>query len=76
MIILVLREDGGRLTAGKDLRVKRHRMFARTTVSMHFSKKTKDGNTSETDVWYTGIWEKRGANWLLVHEHLSGQISN
>ncbi len=26
---------------------------------------------TETQVRYTGIWEKRGANWLLVHEHLS-----
>jgi ketosteroid isomerase-like protein len=66
----------GKLTAGKDLRVKRHGMFAWTTVSMHFSEKTKDGNSSETDVRYTGIWEKRGANWLLVHEHLSAPTSN
>jgi ketosteroid isomerase-like protein len=65
----------GNLTAGKDLRVKRHGMFAWTKVSMRFSEKTKDGNTSETDVRYTGIWEKRGANWLLVHEHLSAPIS-
>jgi ketosteroid isomerase-like protein len=66
----------GKLTAGKDLRVERRGMFARTTVSMHFSEKTKDGNSSETDVRYKGIWEKRGANWLLVHEHLSAPISN
>jgi ketosteroid isomerase-like protein len=66
----------GKLTAGKDLRVKRHGMFAWTTVSMHFSEKTKNGKTSETDVRYTGIWEKRGANWLLVHEHLSAPTGN
>jgi ketosteroid isomerase-like protein len=65
----------GKLTADRDLRVKRHGMFA-ATVSMHFSEKTKDGNTPETDVRYTGIWEKRGANWLLVHEHLSAPMSN
>jgi hypothetical protein len=23
------------------------------------------------DLRYTGIWEKRGANWVLVHDHLS-----
>jgi hypothetical protein len=45
-------------------------MFAWTTVSLHFSEKTKDGNTSETDVRYTGIWEKGGAKSLLVREHL------
>jgi len=61
----------GSLTADKDLRVSRHGTLAWTTVSMHFSEKTKDGKAIETQVRYTGIWEKRGANWLLVHEHLS-----
>jgi ketosteroid isomerase-like protein len=61
----------GSLTAGRDLRVSRHGTVAWTTVSMHFSEKTKDGKSIESEVRYTGIWEKRGANWLLVHEHLS-----
>lgn len=61
----------GSLTAGKDLRVTRRGTLAWTTVSMHFSEKTKDGKATETQVRYTGIWEKRGKNWLLVHEHLS-----
>jgi hypothetical protein len=60
----------GKLTAGKYLRIKCHGMFAWTTVSTYFSEKTKDGNTSETDVLYTGIQENGGTNWLLVHEHL------
>jgi ketosteroid isomerase-like protein len=61
----------GSLTAGKDLKVTRRGNIAWTTVSMHFSEKTRDGKTTETQVRYTGIWEKHGANWLLVHEHLS-----
>ena len=61
----------GSLTPGKDLKVTRRGTLAWTTVSLHFSEKTKDGKTTETQVRYTGIWEKRGANWLLVHEHLS-----
>jgi ketosteroid isomerase-like protein len=64
----------GSLTAGKDLKVWRRGTVAWTTVSMHFSEKTKDGKTSETDVRYTGIWEKRGASWVLVHEHLSAPL--
>jgi ketosteroid isomerase-like protein len=51
-------------------------MFAWTTVSMHFSEKTKHSKTTEIDVRYTGIWEKRGATWHIVHEHLSAPISN
>jgi ketosteroid isomerase-like protein len=61
----------GTLSAGKDLRVVRRGMIAWTTVSMHLSEKTKDNKSTELDIRYTGIWEKRGANWLLVHEHLS-----
>lgn len=64
----------GSLTAGKDLRVTRRGTIAWTTVSMHFSEKTKDGKSTEAEVRYTGIWEKRGANWLLVHEHLSAPL--
>jgi ketosteroid isomerase-like protein len=67
--------ESERLTAGQDLKVTRRGMVAWTTVSMHFSKKTNDGRTVETDVRYTGIWEKRGKNWLLVHEHLSAPLA-
>jgi ketosteroid isomerase-like protein len=63
--------SSAKLTAGKDLKVTRRGTVAWTTVTMHLSLKTKDGKASEADVRYTGIWEKRGANWLLVHEHLS-----
>jgi ketosteroid isomerase-like protein len=67
---------GGKLTAGKDLTVKRRGTIAWTTVSMHFTEKTKDGKTSEIDARYTGIWEKRGVNWVLVHDHMSTRMSN
>jgi ketosteroid isomerase-like protein len=60
-----------KLTAGKDLRVTRRGNVAWTTVPMHFYEKTKDGKVMEAELRYTGIWEKRGSNWLLVHEHLS-----
>jgi ketosteroid isomerase-like protein len=66
--------ESGKLTAGKDLKVTRRGTIAWTTVSMHFSEKTKDGKTTETDIRYTGIWEKRGSRWLLVHEHLSAPL--
>jgi len=60
-----------KLTAGKDLRVTRRGNVAWATVSMHFYEKTKDGKVMEAELRYTGIWEKRGSNWLLVHEHVS-----
>ncbi len=62
------------LTAGKELKVTRHGNIAWTTVPMHLTAKMKDGKTLDTPVRYTGIWEKRGATWLLVHEHLSAPL--
>jgi ketosteroid isomerase-like protein len=62
------------LSAGKDLRVMRRGTVAWTTVSMHLSEKTKDNKSNEVDIRYTGIWEKRGPSWLLVHEHLSAPL--
>ena len=59
------------LTAGKDLKVTRRGTIAWTTVPMHLVEKTKDGKDVDLQLRYTGIWEKRGKDWLLVHEHLS-----
>lgn len=63
------------LSAGKDLKVRRHGTVAWTTVSMHLAEKTKDGKNSETEIRYTGIWERRGSGWVLVHEHLSAPLA-
>jgi ketosteroid isomerase-like protein len=60
-----------KLTAGKDLKVTRRANIAWMTVPMHLSTTGKDGKTAEYEVRYTGIWERRGASWVLVHEHLS-----
>ena len=64
-----------KLTAGKDLKVTRRGMIAWSTVPMHLMEKTKDGKTIELDLRYTGIWEKRGPRWVLVHEHLSTPLA-
>ena len=63
------------LTADKDLKTVRHGNIAWTTVSMHAFAKMKNGSTLDTPVRYTGIWEKRGKGWVLVHEHLSAPIA-
>jgi len=64
----------GSLTDDKEMKIMRRGTLALTTVHMHFSEKTKDGKAVEVEIRYTGIWEKRGANWLLVHEHLSAPM--
>ena len=60
-----------KLTAGKDLKVTRRGTIAWTTVPMHLLEKSKNGKTTEMDLRYTGIWEKRGPSWVIVHDHLS-----
>jgi ketosteroid isomerase-like protein len=64
-----------KLTAGKDLKVTRRGNIAWMTVPMHLSVTAKDGKQTEAEVRYTGIWERRGSNWLIVHEHLSVPMS-
>jgi ketosteroid isomerase-like protein len=59
------------LSAGKELKVTRRGNIAWTTVPMEARVKWKDGKTTDAPVRYTGIWEKRGKTWVLVHEHLS-----
>jgi ketosteroid isomerase-like protein len=63
------------LTAGKELKVTRHGNLAWTTVPMHLSEKLKDGKNVEVNLRYTGIWEKHGKAWLLVHEHISAPLA-
>jgi len=63
--------ESASLTAGKELKVVRHGNIAWTTVPMRVTAKFKDGKSLDSPVRYTGIWEKRGKTWLLVHEHLS-----
>jgi ketosteroid isomerase-like protein len=64
-----------KLTAGKDLKVTRRGNIAWLTVPMHLSATGKDGKTTEAEIRYTGILERRGTNWLIVHEHLSVPMS-
>ncbi|HSC46145.1 MAG TPA: nuclear transport factor 2 family protein [Candidatus Acidoferrum sp.] len=66
--------SSAKLTAGKDLKVTKRGMIAWTTVPMHLSTTAKDGKNSEYELRYTGIWEKRGGRWLLVHEHISAPL--
>ena len=68
--------DSVSLTAGKELRVTRHGNIAWTTVPMHITAKMKDGKTIDSPIRYTGIWEKHGKSWLLVHEHLSAPLGS
>jgi uncharacterized protein (TIGR02246 family) len=58
-------------TPQKDLRVTRRGSIAWTTVTFHMSGKKATGEAVEMNGRQTLIWENRGGNWLIVHEHFS-----
>jgi ketosteroid isomerase-like protein len=64
-----------RLVPNDDLKVVRRGNFAWTTVTFHLSGKPKAGGSMELDCRHTAIWEKRGARWLIVHEHVSAPLA-
>ncbi len=59
------------LTPVNDLKVTRRGNIALTTLTFHIAAKQKDGTAMEFDGRHTIVWEKRGGQWLIIHEHVS-----
>lgn len=59
------------ITPNNDLKVTRRGNLAITTLTFHLSAKQKDGTPVEFDGRHTIVWEKRGGQWLIIHEHVS-----
>jgi ketosteroid isomerase-like protein len=59
------------LTPNNDVKVTRKGNIALTTLTFHLSAKQKDGTAVEFDGRHTIVWEKRGGQWLIIHEHVS-----
>ena len=59
------------LTPNNDLKVTRRGNVALATLTFHLSAKQKDGSALEFDGRHTIVWEKRGRQWLIRHEHVS-----
>lgn len=66
--------SSGKLTPNDDLQVTRRGNIVWTTVTFHLSAKPKTGGAMEVDCRHTAIWEKRGGQWLIVHEHVSAPL--
>ena len=45
------------------------------TASLHFERTTKSGAVQSLDGRWTLVWEKRGRDWLIVHEHVSAPLA-
>jgi len=66
--------SSGKLTPKDDLKITQRGNIVWTTVTFHLSAMPKTGAPMEIDCRHTAIWEKRGANWLIVHEHVSAPL--
>lgn len=60
-----------KLTPNNDVKIKRSGTMALTTLTFHLAAKQKDGGTLDFDARHTIVWEKRGGQWLIIHEHVS-----
>jgi ketosteroid isomerase-like protein len=58
----------------EDLKVTRHGNIAWTSHTFRGTIHQKDGKTMELTGRQTAIWEKRGAHWIIVHEHVSAPL--
>jgi len=61
----------GKFTLGKDLRVHRHGNLTWATATWSAELLKKDGTKENAEGRYTVVLEKRGDEWLVVHEHMS-----
>jgi len=59
------------LAPHNDVKVTRRGNMALTTLTFHLSGKQKDGTALDFDCRHTIVWEKRGGQWLIIHEHIS-----
>ncbi|HLY63093.1 MAG TPA: nuclear transport factor 2 family protein [Terriglobia bacterium] len=58
-----------------DVRVHPQANLAWATASLHFERTTKSGAVHSLDGRWTLVWEKRGRDWLIVHEHVSAPLA-
>jgi hemoglobin len=58
-------------TLGDDFRATQRGSFAWGTATWHAELMKKDGSKEALSGRWTVLWEKRGKNWLIIHEHVS-----
>jgi len=66
--------SGGTLVPNDDLKITRRGDVAWMTLTFHLAFTQKTGAKVDLDCRHTAIWEKRGAEWLIVHEHISAPL--
>ena len=54
-----------------DFKVIKEGGLAVTTLTMNVVFTRKDGNAGRAQVRDTGVWEKQGGKWVMLHQHTS-----
>ena len=63
-----------KFTIGDDVQMHQQGRTAWAASSLHFDMVHKNGASESFDARWTLVWEKRGAKWLVVHEHVSAPM--
>jgi ketosteroid isomerase-like protein len=63
-----------KFTLADDVQVHTHGTLAWATATFHADFVTKGGVKQPLDGRWTVVWEKRGKDWLIVHEHVSAPL--
>ncbi|HJZ83220.1 MAG TPA: nuclear transport factor 2 family protein [Pyrinomonadaceae bacterium] len=63
------------ITPNNDLKITRSGNLAVGSLTFHLSAKAKDGTALEFEGRHTIVWQQRGRQWLIVHEHVSKPLS-
>ena len=64
----------GKFTVGDDLQVHRHGNLTWATCTWTGDLTKKDDTLEKAAGRYTVVFEKRGKDWLIVHEHMSAPL--
>jgi ketosteroid isomerase-like protein len=63
-----------KITLGNDVQTHRRGNVGWGTATWKMELVSKDGKKETPEGRWTVIWEKRGDNWLVVHEHFSAPL--
>ena len=68
---ILVKFDNVTFTVNDDVKTTAHGDIAWTTATVKGDGALKGGAPVHVTMRHTAIWEKRGSNWLIVHEHVS-----
>lgn len=66
--------QSAKITVNDDAVIRSQGNGALGTATVHMETTDKEGKATPMDLRWTVVWEKRGPNWLIVHEQISAPL--